>query len=113
MVSLCIIIFLHLCVKQSLQVQKEELMVTWMESLMILVLCTGVAALGLRFLKHDCSAGSTERLLVITMGIGFVIGLISAILRGMTWQVMLYGAGVMLSYGATVVSFPPRKKDRA
>lgn len=88
-------------------------MVTWMENLMILAFCVSVAMLGLRFLKQDCSANPTERLDVITMGIGFIIVLISAIMRGMTWQVMLYGAGVMLSYGATVVSFPQRKKDRA
>ena len=87
-------------------------MVTWMENLMILAFCVSAAMLGLRFLKQDCSANPTERLFVITMGVGFVIGLISAIMRGMTWQVMLYGAGVMLSYGATVVSFPQRKKDR-
>lgn len=91
--------------------QKEDNMINWMENLMILALCSGVAALAVRFGLHGCRASFTERLLVICMGAGFLIGLIAAIIRGLTWEVMLYCAGVMLSYTAAVLSFPDRKKD--
>ena len=77
------------------------------EGIMLICLCLGVAVMLCRFSRGRSVHIKLDRVIVITMGIGFVLGAVAkAISSPVEWTFALYVIGAYLSYTATLFSFP-------
>lgn len=77
------------------------------EGIMLLCLCSATAIMLCRFAREKSIHVKLDRAIVITMGIGFVIGAISKMLSPQVeCTLILYVIGAYLSYTATLFSFP-------
>lgn len=79
-------------------------MQTRLECLMISAFCMAIAARLFSYIKQGARASRGEQLMLVTMGIGFVIGAVNAIYSAPEWKVIFYTLGAMLSYTAMVFS---------
>lgn len=82
------------------------------EIVMLLCFCFALAVMEFRFAKGKSTKPTLERLTVITMGVGFLIGAIAkAITSPADWIIVLYIFGIHQSYTATVFSVQSEKTD--
>lgn len=83
------------------------------EILMLTCFCAALVVMEIRFAKEKSTRPILERLTVITMGIGFLIGAIAkAISSPADWIIVLYIFGIHLSYSATVFSLQSNASGR-
>ncbi|MBQ7976075.1 MAG: hypothetical protein IJ300_10370 [Clostridia bacterium] len=76
------------------------------EAIMLICLCISIIVMLVRFIKHKSVHLKLERAILITFGIGFVLGAIGkAVIAPVEWTFALYVLGAYLSYTATVFSF--------
>ncbi len=82
-----------------------------LEACMIVSLCMAVAVFMHRTVKGGIQCAAWERICIITIGIGFVIGAISkAASNVLPWTFVLYIAGADLCYTAALFSFPKKQE---
>lgn len=86
-------------------------METIFECIMILCICAGLVWELLRFLNSSGqTAAKWERLTMITVCMGFVVGIVwEAMEKPVCGIFALYVIGAMLSYTTAVFSFPEKK----
>ena len=77
------------------------------EGIMLLCLCSAMGIMLCRFAREKSIHVKLDRTIVITMGVGFVVGAISKMFSPQVeWTLVLYVIGAYLSYTATLFSFP-------
>lgn len=80
-----------------------------LEGTMVAAFCAAMAVVICRLLKKREERTAGERMTLITMGIGFGIGVVNKILAGeQPWMYLLYLLGFMLTYTAVVLTLPDR-----
>lgn len=76
------------------------------EILMLVAFIMAICSMIYRFVREKSTHLITDRIVTITMGVGFTIGAVcKAFAVPVEWPVALYALGAMLSYTATVFSF--------
>lgn len=87
-------------------------MANGLEGCMIVSLCVAVAILLYGFIRHKGRCAVWERVCVITIGLGFLMGAISkAMCQVVPWTFVLYLAGADLCYTAALFSFPGKQNE--
>lgn len=77
------------------------------EILMLVAFIVAICSMIYRFVREKSTHLITDRIITITMGIGFTIGAVCKVFTApVKWTVALYALGAVLSYTATVFSFP-------
>lgn len=77
------------------------------EAIMLCCLCVGMAVMIVRFARQKSVHLKLDRAIVITFGVGFVLGAIGkAVITPVEWTFALYVVGAYLSYTAAIFSFP-------
>lgn len=79
-------------------------MQTQMEWLMVIAFCAAIAVRLFHYIKRGVRASKEERLILATMGVGFVIGAVNSVFSKPGWEVVLYEMGAMLCYMGLVFS---------
>ena len=77
------------------------------DAFILCCLCVGMAVMIVRFAKQKSFHITLDRFIVITFGVGFVLGAIGkAVIAPVEWTFALYVVGAYLSYTAAILSFP-------
>ena len=77
------------------------------DAFILCCLCVGMAVMIVRFAKQKSVHITLDRFIVITFGVGFVLGAIGkAVIAHVEWTFALYVVGAYLSYTAAILSFP-------
>ena len=77
------------------------------DAFILCCLCVGMAVMIVRFAKQKSVHITLDRFIVITFGVGFVLGAIGkAVITPVEWTFALYVVGAYLSCTATIFSFP-------
>lgn len=77
------------------------------DAFILCCLCVGMAVMIVRFAKQKYVHITLDRFIVITFGVGFVLGAIGkAVIAPVEWTFALYVVGAYLSYTAAILSFP-------
>ena len=77
------------------------------DAFILCCLCVGLAVMIVRFAKQKSVHITLDRFIVITFGVGFVLGAIGkAVIAPVEWTFALYVVGAYLSYTAAILSFP-------
>ena len=77
------------------------------EGIMLCCLCVAIVVMIVRFARQKSVHLKLDRAIVITFGIGFILGAIEkALIAPVQWTLVLYVIGAYLSYTATIFSFP-------
>ena len=77
------------------------------DAFILCCLCVGMAVMIVRFAKQKSVHITLDRFIVITFGVGFVLGAIGkAVIAPVEWTFALYVVGAYLSYTAAILSFP-------
>ena len=87
-------------------------METLFECLMITAFCAAIAVQLAKHLRTHSYAGKGELGMLLTMGVGFVIGAVSKAFAVVQWTVMLYVAGAVLSYAALLLVWSEKAKEK-
>ena len=86
-------------------------MSTLFECLMVSAFCISIALQLCRYIRSGTKASKKEIFMLVTMGIGFIIGAIKTAFSSTVWVIIFYGLGVMLTY-STVLFAASKDEDK-
>lgn len=86
-------------------------MSTLFECLMVSAFCISIALQLCRYIRSGTKASKKEIFMLVTMGIGFIVGAIKTAFSSTAWVIIFYGLGVMLTY-STVLFATSKDEDK-
>lgn len=91
---------------KTAQVEVKK-MKTILESLMLIGFIAAICIMIFRLARETSCSPLADRIVAITMGAGFALGAVYRVfVAPLAWPLALYVLGAMLSYTATLFSFP-------
>ncbi len=88
-------------------------MSTLFECLMISSFCIAMAVQLLRHIRNKANSGRKEVFMLVTMGIGFIIGAIRTIFITSSWLVIFYGIGALLTFSTLLIATSKKDIEKA
>ena len=79
---------------------------------MVSSFCIAMALQLFRYVRSGTKASKKEVFMLVTMGIGFIVGVIKTAFTPPTWIVIFYGIGAMLTYSTLLFATSKDKNKK-